>query len=277
MKLYVFPIAPNPTRVRLYLAEKAALGCRIPIEEVTVDLLERQQRSPEHRARNPFGTLPVLELDSGRHLIESLVIIDHLEAMHPSPAMFGEDPEMRSIARQIERIADLGVLLPIGAIVHATDSPVGYPANPPVAEYQRKRLPSSLRYLEGLLDDGRPFLAGERPTVGDCTLAAALQFGRFRKLEFLDGYPGLSAWDARYRARETARSVLVAYPVGAGFQCTASDRRQTLAPQRSIRAGGRRGIVSDRDAAILGSDGVCARVPTARASVSDGSSPNKAR
>jgi glutathione S-transferase len=209
MKLYVFPIAPNPTKVRLYLAEKAALGFRIPLEEVTVDLLARQQRSPEHLARNPFGTLPVLELDSGRPLIESLVIIDHLEALHPSPAMFGDDLEQRSLARQIERIADLGVLLPIGAIVHATDSPVGYPANPVVAEYQRKRLPPSLRFLESQLADGRPFLAGDRPTVGDCTLAAALQFGRFRKLDFLDGYPGLAAWDARYRARETAKSVLV--------------------------------------------------------------------
>lgn len=209
MKLYVFPVAPNPTKVRLYLAEKAALGFRIPLEEVTVDLLARQQRSPEHLARNPFGTLPVLELDSGRHLIESLVIIDHLEALHPSPAMFGDDPEIRSYARQIERIADLGVLLPIGSIVHATDSPVGYPPDPAVAEHQRKRLPPKLRHLEDLLADGRPFLAGDRPTVGDCTLAAALQFGRFRKLDFLDGFPGLSAWDARYRARETARSVLV--------------------------------------------------------------------
>lgn len=209
LKLYFFPIAPNPTKVRLYLAEKAALGFAIPLEQVTVDLLAKQQRSPAHLARNPFGTLPVLELDSGEHLIESLVIIDHLEALYPEPTMFGDDPVRRSLARQIERIADLGVLLPIGSIVHATDSPVGYPPNPAVADYQRKRLPQSLRYLEGLLADGRSFLAGERPTVADCTLAAALQFGRFRKLAFLDGFPGLSTWDERYRKRETARSVLV--------------------------------------------------------------------
>lgn len=211
MKLYVFPIAPNPTKVRLYLAEKAALGGRIPLEQVTVDLLARQQRSPEHLARNPFGTLPVLELDSGVHLIESLVIIDHLEALFPSPSMFGEALEARALARQIERIADLGVLLPIGTIVHATDSPVGYPANPAVAEHSRKRLTQPLRYLEAQLADGRPFLAGEQPTVGDCTLAAALQFGRFRKIDPLaeGAHPRLSAWDARYRARETARSVLV--------------------------------------------------------------------
>ena len=208
MKLFTFPVAPNPTKVRLYLAEKRALGVQVPLEEITVDLIEKQQRTPEHRARNPFGTLPVLELDSGRHLIESLVIIDHLEALHPEPSMFGDDPEARSFARQIERIADLGLLIPIARIVHATDSPVGYPPNPAVVDYYRERLPRSLDYLEGLLADGRPHLAGERVTVGDCTLAAALQFGRFRKLSFLDDHPRLSTWDAAYRRRATARAVL---------------------------------------------------------------------
>jgi glutathione S-transferase len=209
MKLYVFPIAPNPTKVRLYLAEKAALGGRIDLEEVTVNLLEREQRSAGHKARNPFGTLPVLELDSGRFLIESLVIIDYLERLHPEPTMFGADPESWAHARQLERIADIGVLIPIGRIVHTTDSPVGYPANPAVAAYYRERLRPSLAYLESQLSDGRPFLAGERVTVADCTLAAALQFGRFRKLAFLDESPRLAAWDERYRAREAVRSVFV--------------------------------------------------------------------
>ncbi len=209
MKLYTFPIAPNPTKVRLYLAEKAALGGKIALEEVTVNLIEREQRSPEHLARNRFGTLPVLELDSGARLIESLVIIDYLERLHPEPTMFGPDPETWAQARQLERIADLGVLLPIGRIVHTTDSPVGYPANPAVAAYYRERLRPNLAHLEAELEDGRPFLAGERVTVADCTLAAALQFGRFRKLAFLDERPRLAAWDERYRGREAAKAVLV--------------------------------------------------------------------
>lgn len=209
MKLYVFPVAPNPTKVRLYLAEKAAAGRRIPLEEVTVDLLSKAQRSPEHLARNPFGTLPVLETEGGQLLIESLVIIDYLEELFPDPPLFGADPERRALARQIERIVDLGVLLPIARIVHATDSPVGYPANPAVAQYfRREKLPRSLDWLETLLGDGRPWLAGDAVTVGDCTLAAGLQFGRFRKLDFVADHPRLAAWDARYRARPTAREVL---------------------------------------------------------------------
>lgn len=209
MKLYVFPVAPNPTKVRLYLAEKEAAGCKVPVEQVTVNLIERQQRAPEHIARNPFGTLPVLELDSGRFVIESLPIIDFFEELHPTPSMYGPNPEARAFARQLERIADIGVLIPIARVVHATNSPVGYPPNPAVADYYRERLPRSLDYLEDLLGDGRPFLAGERVTVGDCTLAAGLQFGRFRKIDPLGDYPKLREWDARYRERATAKSVLV--------------------------------------------------------------------
>ena len=63
MKLYVFPIAPNPTKVRLYLAEKTAGGAMIDLPQVTVNLREGEQRGPAHLARNPFGKLPVLELE----------------------------------------------------------------------------------------------------------------------------------------------------------------------------------------------------------------------
>ena len=63
MKLYMFPVAPNPTKVRLYLAEKKAAGVEIPIEQVVVDFREKQQLTAEHRARNPLGKVPVLDPD----------------------------------------------------------------------------------------------------------------------------------------------------------------------------------------------------------------------
>ena len=65
MKLYVFPVAPNPTRVRLYLAEKREAGGAIELEEARVSLPRSEQKSPEHLARNPFGRLPVLEHAGG--------------------------------------------------------------------------------------------------------------------------------------------------------------------------------------------------------------------
>jgi glutathione S-transferase len=111
--------------------------------------------------------------------------------------------------RELERIAELGVMLPVARVIHATNSPLGVPPNPGVAEHYRKALPGALAVLESVLADGRPFLAGERPTIADCTLAAALQFGRFRKIELDPAFGHLARWDRAYRERAPAKAVLV--------------------------------------------------------------------
>ena len=84
MKLYDFPFAPNPRRLRVYLAET---GIEIP--RVTVDLRAGEQRAAEFLAKNPHGSLPVLELDDGTLLSESEAIIEYLEELNPEPAMIG--------------------------------------------------------------------------------------------------------------------------------------------------------------------------------------------
>lgn len=208
MKLYVFPVAPQPTRVRLYLAEKRAAGAQIDFEEVNLNLSAGKQHSPEHLARNPLGRLPVLELPDGSHLTESLAIIQYLEELHPDPPMIGTDPLARARVYELERIAELGVMLPIARIVHATRSPLGSPTNPELAAHYRTLLPKAVALLEERISDGRPFIAGARPTIADCTLAAALQFARFGGVEIAPGFQALARWDRAYRERPAARSVL---------------------------------------------------------------------
>lgn len=134
MKLYWFQVAPNPTKVRLYVAEKNAGGASIELEQVVVKLPKGEQNMPEHKARNPFSSLPVLELDDGSHIIESLPIVDYLEELFPDPPMWGTTVAERARGRELERIADLRVMIPIARYIHATDSPVGLPPNPGVAE-----------------------------------------------------------------------------------------------------------------------------------------------
>ncbi len=209
MKLYFFPVAPNPTKVRLYLAEKAAGGAEIALTEVTVDLREGEQSHAEHLERNPFGKLPVLELDDGSHLIESLPIIEYLEELHPNPPMIGSTPLECARVRELERVADVCVLMVVGRIVHATNSPLGLPPSPEVAKNAREMLPKSLEFLDRRLDDGRPFLAGERPSVADCTLAAGFQFGRFGDVEIDASFENLARWDEAFRSRPSAKSVLL--------------------------------------------------------------------
>ncbi len=209
MKLYVFPVAPNPTRLRLYLEEKALGGAQIELEQVQVSLPQGEQQSEEHRARNPLGKLPVLELDDGSFLTESLTIVEYLEELYPEPAMFGRTPLERARGRELERIAELGVLFPIARIVHSTQSPLRLPPNPGVAEYFREQLPKALTVLDERLADGRPFLGGDHPSMADCTLAAGLQFGRFRDIQLPPDFDHLARWDAAYREREPAKAVLV--------------------------------------------------------------------
>jgi glutathione S-transferase len=199
MRIYLFPIAPNPTRVRIYLAEKA-----IALEQVTVNLPKGEQRSPEHLARNPLGKLPVLELDDGTFLTESAAIMEYLEELHPEPPMLGRTPLERARARELERIADLGVLHSVARIVHATRSPLGLPPVPAVDEQARQVLPGALRVLENRIGEA-PFLAGERPTFADCTLFAAFGFARFGGVELDPAYERLCAWQARFAARPSTR------------------------------------------------------------------------
>jgi len=208
MKLYTSQVAPNPTRVGLYLAEKAAAGTVIEVAQVSVNLAKAEQRSSEHLARNPLGRLPVLELDDGSFLTESKVIIEYLEELHPDPALIGSTPVARARVRELERIAEMDVLWPVAYIVHTTNSPLGLAPVPEVAGLFRQRLPEGLRALDDRLSDGRPFLAGNRPSIADCTLQAALQFGRFGQAG-IELPEHLSRWDRDYRKREPVRSVLV--------------------------------------------------------------------
>lgn len=106
MKLYDFPQSPNCRRVRMYLAEKGLTASLQP-----VDLLAGEQRAPEFLQRNPFGAVPILELDDGSVIPESLAIIEYFEELHPEPPLLGTDPFTRAVVRAWERRCELGVFL----------------------------------------------------------------------------------------------------------------------------------------------------------------------
>lgn len=208
MKLYMVPLAPNPTKVMLYIAEREALGASLGIEQIVVNTLKGRHREPEHLARNPFGTLPVLQLDDGSHLIESLAIMEYLEEVFPDGSLMGSDPLQRARARDLERVVELRIAIPMGGYVHATKSPLGLPPDPVLAQSITDKLQGPLDHLESLLGDGRALLGGERPSIADCTLQAALQFLRFIQADLIGDRPRLRAWDTRYRERPAARAVL---------------------------------------------------------------------
>src|SRR5215472_4663457 len=98
MKIYNSSVAPNPRRVRIFLAEK---GLEVRYQEV--DLAKAENRQPEFRKINPLATVPVLELDNGAHIAESVAICRYFEELHPEPPLFGVTAEERATVEMWQR------------------------------------------------------------------------------------------------------------------------------------------------------------------------------
>ena len=110
MKLYNAPMpAPNPRRVRIFLAEK---GITIPMTEIAI--MKREHKSPEHLARNSLGQVPTLELDDGTTISETVAICRYLESLHPAPPMFGKTAFEHALVDQWVRRVEFSVMTPVG-------------------------------------------------------------------------------------------------------------------------------------------------------------------
>lgn len=209
MKLYTQKLAPNPTKLELYLAEKAALGVVIPLERISVNLMRGEQRGAEITGKNQLQRVPFLEFEDGAIIPESLAIIEYFEETWPQPTLIGASTREKAQVRALERWIDFDILYSVAIMVHATRSPTGLPASPAVVDWFADLVKRRVATLEALMADGREFVAGAKLTIADCTLAAALQFARFGKMDLLPAAAHISAWDARYRQRPAAQAVLI--------------------------------------------------------------------
>jgi glutathione S-transferase len=201
MKIYDFFFAPNPRKLRVYLAEK---GLSIPFEQV--DLTKGEHRTPEFLAKNPMGSLPVLELDDGSHLTESLAIIEYFEELYPEPPMIGTEPLERARVRELERLAETSIFNRIARIFFNT-SPVfaGSGQVPEAAEQARAGLPNALRIMNEAIGS-RPFVAGERPTIADCTLFAAFEHAKLADVTIEPAFENLTRWYRDFQERPSAKA-----------------------------------------------------------------------
>lgn len=197
MKLHEFAGASSPQRVRFYLAEK---GLDIPSEPV--DLPSGEHRGPEFRAKNPMGRVPVLELDDGRCLSETLAIMEYLEELHPEPALIGETPWERAQTRSLDRIVELEVLVRVMRVFQNTNPAfaVRIRQSAEAAEAARANLTEPLSVLDRMAETG-PFLAGQRVTIADCTMLAAAKLAERAGVVLLDGHPNLARWYEGFSAR----------------------------------------------------------------------------
>ena len=202
MKVYDFVGAPNPKKLRVYLAEK---GIQVPTE--AVDIISGQNRTPEFLKKNPLRGLPVLEFDDGTCLPESLAIIEYFEELHPNPPMLGSTPLERARVRAIERIAELGVLSQVATIFQNTHPFMAarVKQSADAAENARTRLAGNLKALDAQIGQ-QPFVAGSRATIADCTLLAALDFANFAGVEIDPAFANVHRWYTNFKQRPSAQA-----------------------------------------------------------------------
>jgi glutathione S-transferase len=200
MKLYDSTIAPNPRRVRIFAAEK---GIDLPLEQV--DLQGGANRKEPFLSKNPMGGLPVLELDDGRCLSESLVICEYLEDLHPDPALIGSTPDERAFARMWERRMEIEVMYPmLSAFRHGSAFFKGRITQvPEMVEPSRAAAAKRLAWVDGLLSS-QEYVAGDRFTIADITLFCTIDFAGMVGEKYDPALKNLAAWHERMRARPSA-------------------------------------------------------------------------
>jgi len=200
VKLYDFKLAPNPRRVRIFLAEK---GVEIPT--VQVDIAKGENRAPAFRAKNPLGGLPVLELDDGRYLCESVAICRYFEEAHPEPPLMGGDAEERPWVEMWNRRMEIEVLFTIAQTFRNTHEFFAgrIPQVPEWGEVCRGAATNRLRWLDEELAD-RAFIAGDRFTIADITALVGIDFGRVCGIRIEAGQKNLQRWYETVSSRPSA-------------------------------------------------------------------------
>jgi glutathione S-transferase len=202
MKIYDSQTAPNPRRVRIFLAEK---GIAVPYEQV--DIVKADNRSAEFRTKNPLGTLPVLELDDGTCIAESAAICRYFEEIHPDPPLMGTDARDRALVEMWQRRMELEIFAPITQVFRNLH-PFFAGRIPQVAEWGevcRQTAEARLAWLDTVLAE-RPFIAGDRYTIADITALCGIDFGRVSKIRIQPEQTHLARWHAAVSARPSARA-----------------------------------------------------------------------
>ena len=202
MKIYDFPMAPNPRRVRIFLAEK-----NVDMVYVHVDITKGENRTTAFIEKNPMGGLPVLEFDDGTYLTESVAICRYFEGMYPTPPLMGTDPRDIAFVEMWNRRMEFNILQPIAdAFRQRHDFFKGRIRQlAEYAEVQRLNAEDGLDWLDRELA-ARRFIAGEQFSIADITAVVAIDFGRVSKIAIKPDQLNLARWHAEVSARPSAKA-----------------------------------------------------------------------
>lgn len=202
MKIYDSRTAPNPRRVRIFSAEK---GIEVSYEQI--DIAKAQNRSPEFHKKNELGVVPVLELDDGTCIAESVAICRYFEELHPEPPLMGVGALDRAMVEMWQRRMEFQIFIPI-VQVFRNGHPFfkgRIPQVPEFGEVCRKAAEQQLGWLDSVLAE-REFIAGDRYTIADITALCGIDFGRVSGIRIQPEQKHLARWHAAVSARPSAKA-----------------------------------------------------------------------
>jgi glutathione S-transferase len=202
MKILQTKTAPNPRRVRIFLAEK---GIEVPFEELDI---VKGLKTPEFTKLNPFQRVPVLVLDDGTAIAETVAICRYFEETKPEPALFGKGPKQRALIEMWNRRVELGLLACIAQAfrhLHPAAAQLEVPQVPAWGEANKPRAQEVMQILDQELGKRR-FVAGDEYSVADVTALVAIDFARPARVERPAGLDNLARWHQEVSARPSAKA-----------------------------------------------------------------------
>ncbi|CAN5896427.1 glutathione S-transferase [soil metagenome] len=201
MKLYGAPNpAPNPRRVRIFLAEKG-----IDLPETPVNMMKREHKSPEFRAKNSMGQLPTLELDDGTTISETVAICRYLDEINPQPPMFGTTAVEKALVDQWIRRIEFTVMTPVGMYwrhFHPRTAAL-LTQFKDFGESNAETYKGAQKYLDRELE-GHQFVVGDTYTMADICLLSTVDFAGWIGLPMEPEFEHLKAWHDRVTARPSS-------------------------------------------------------------------------
>jgi glutathione S-transferase len=201
LKIHDYKGFPNPTRVRIALAEK---GLTNKVEFISVDVPGGEHRLPAFVRKNPYATVPVLELEDGTCISECTAITEYIDNLVGAPVLTGRSAKDRAIIHMMQRRTEAGLLDAAATYFHHATPGLG----PKIEVYQnrewgeknRKRAIAGMRYCDQVLAR-QPFLAGNDFTMADITAFAGLAYAAIAKIEVPAELNNLRFWHQRVASR----------------------------------------------------------------------------
>jgi glutathione S-transferase len=201
MKLFDGGRAPNPRRVRVFLAEK---GIQVPL--VPVDMGAMEHREQTVSSRNPLQRLPVLELDDGTVITESVAICRYFEELHPEPALFGRGALGKALVEMWQRRMELNLLGCVAAAFRHIHPAMKEWEVPQIPEWGEANKPKAIEFLN-ILDEelaNKEFIAGETYSIADITGLVAIDFMKPARIKVPEDCANVPRWHQAVSSRPSA-------------------------------------------------------------------------